>query len=272
MQCQATRRDTLVEVLRAERPDQAIVFVRTKIRCDQLFRRLRDRGLNVKALHGDMSPGPARRRHALVQGRPRADPRGHRRRRARPGHLDRHPRRQLRRPDEPRRLRAPHRAHRPRRALRARASPSSSRASGASSRPSSATSGPRSRPWSAGAHVAPAPVAERPRRHSKPHLSRNGDEPYAKLIAGVGRAEGVEVADLVHAVTGAAGLDGEAVRDVRVLERFSFLSVPRSEAERVVEAVDGTRDQRDRRCACSWPAAELPRATGFARGGPRVQR
>src|SRR2546423_13725214 len=49
--------DRLVEVLRAEGPEQAIVFVRTKIRCDQLFRTLRDRGLNVKALHGDMTQG-----------------------------------------------------------------------------------------------------------------------------------------------------------------------------------------------------------------------
>ena len=49
--------DKLVEVLRAERPDQAIVFVRTKIRCDQLFRTLRDRGMNVRALHGDMTQG-----------------------------------------------------------------------------------------------------------------------------------------------------------------------------------------------------------------------
>ena len=47
----------LVEVLRAERPEQAIVFVRTKIRCDQLFRTLRDGGMNVRALHGDMSQG-----------------------------------------------------------------------------------------------------------------------------------------------------------------------------------------------------------------------
>ena len=44
-------------MLEAERPDQAIVFVRTKIRCDQLFRTLRDRGMNVKALHGDMCQG-----------------------------------------------------------------------------------------------------------------------------------------------------------------------------------------------------------------------
>jgi ATP-dependent RNA helicase DeaD len=49
--------DALVRVLDAERPEQAIVFVRTKIRCEQLYRALRDRGMNVKALHGDMSQG-----------------------------------------------------------------------------------------------------------------------------------------------------------------------------------------------------------------------
>src|SRR6201995_3485652 len=49
--------DALVEVLEAERPDQAIVFVRTKIRDDQLYRSLRDKGLNVRALHGDMTQG-----------------------------------------------------------------------------------------------------------------------------------------------------------------------------------------------------------------------
>ena len=43
----------------AEQPDQAIVFVRTKIRCDQLYRKLRDEGMNVKALHGDMTQGRA---------------------------------------------------------------------------------------------------------------------------------------------------------------------------------------------------------------------
>ncbi len=49
--------EVLADVLRAERPDQAIVFTRTKIRCDQLYRKLRDKGMNVKALHGDMSQG-----------------------------------------------------------------------------------------------------------------------------------------------------------------------------------------------------------------------
>jgi ATP-dependent RNA helicase DeaD len=49
--------DKLIEVLQSERPRQAIVFVRTKIRCDELHRRLRDRGFDVRALHGDMTQG-----------------------------------------------------------------------------------------------------------------------------------------------------------------------------------------------------------------------
>jgi len=48
------------------------------------------------------------------------------------------------------------------------------------------------------------------------------------------------VADIVGAVTSAAGLEGEAVRDVMVLDRFSFLSVPAGEAERVIDALDGS--------------------------------
>ncbi|MCW3010430.1 MAG: box helicase, partial [Solirubrobacterales bacterium] len=54
---QADKAEKLVEVLAAEKPDQAIVFARTKIRVDQLYKKLRDGGMNVKALHGDMSQG-----------------------------------------------------------------------------------------------------------------------------------------------------------------------------------------------------------------------
>ena len=49
--------DELARVLKAERPEQAIVFVRTKIGADRLARRLGDKGVRVKALHGDMSQG-----------------------------------------------------------------------------------------------------------------------------------------------------------------------------------------------------------------------
>jgi ATP-dependent RNA helicase DeaD len=95
--------------------------------------------------------------------------------------------------------------------------------------------------WEPGAKSAPTPVKERPRRHSKPGISRSGgkEETYVKLMVGSGSAAGLRVADIVGAVTSKAGLEGEAVRDVMVLERFSFLSVPTGEAERVIEALDG---------------------------------
>jgi ATP-dependent RNA helicase DeaD len=84
-------------------------------------------------------------------------------------------------------------------------------------------------------------MIDKPRRHTKPQIRHNGDEPYAKLIVSGGRAAGIEVADLVHAVTSAAAVDGESVRDVKVLEHFAFLSVPADDAERIAAAVDGER-------------------------------
>jgi ATP-dependent RNA helicase DeaD len=231
--------DVLVDLLRAERPDQAIVFVRTKIRCDQLYKKLRDRGMNVKALHGDMSQGSrdgvmlafkAGRLPILVATDVAA--RG----------LDISTVTHVINYDVPispdvyvHRIGRTGRVGRAGRAITF-VEPRQQRELEAIER----HIGTSISPWSPGAHTAPAKVEERPRRHSKPQITRNGDEPYAKLIAGAGRAAGIEVADLVHAVTGAAGIDGEAVRDVRVLEHFSFLSVPSSEAERVVAAVDGT--------------------------------
>ena len=49
--------DALARVLESEKPDQAIVFARTKIRTEQLFQTLKNKGMNVRALHGDMSQG-----------------------------------------------------------------------------------------------------------------------------------------------------------------------------------------------------------------------
>jgi ATP-dependent RNA helicase DeaD len=47
----------LVELLKIEEPEQAIIFCRTKIGASRLERTLKDKGLDVKALHGDMSQG-----------------------------------------------------------------------------------------------------------------------------------------------------------------------------------------------------------------------
>ena len=47
----------LIELLKIEEPEQAIIFCRTKIGASRLERTLKDKGLDVKALHGDMSQG-----------------------------------------------------------------------------------------------------------------------------------------------------------------------------------------------------------------------
>jgi ATP-dependent RNA helicase DeaD len=232
----------LVEVLRAEGAgggsNQTIVFVRTKIRCDQLFRTLRDGGMNVRALHGDMSQGSrdgvmlafkggrvpilvatdvAARgldistvTHVVNYDVP-TSPDTYVHRIGRTGRVGRSGRAiTFVEARQKRELEAIERHI-----------------------------GTQVAAWEKDAKAAPTPVRERPRRHSKPHISRDGDEPSVKLLIAGGRASGMSVADIISAVTSAAGLDGEAVRDVSVLERFSFLSVPAAEADRVIEALDG---------------------------------
>jgi ATP-dependent RNA helicase DeaD len=234
----ADKADKLGDVLRAEKPDQAIVFVRTKIRCDQLNRKLRDRGMNVKALHGDMSQGSrdgvmlafkGGRLPVLVATDVAA--RG----------LDISTVTHVVNYDVPvspdvyvHRIGRTGRVGRSGRAITFVEPRQKGELEAIEKHVGMEIS-----EWKEGAHTAPQPVEEKPRRHSKPQISRNGDEPHTKLIAAVGRAEGIEVADLVSAVTHEAGLGGEAVRDVKVLQRFSFLTVPESEADRVVGALSG---------------------------------
>ncbi len=231
--------DRLIGVLEAERPTQAIVFVRTKVRCDELYRRLRDRGIDVKALHGDMTQGArdgvmigfkGGRTPLLVATDVAArgldisgvshvinfdvptSPDVYVHRIGRTGRVGRSGRAiTLFEARQRREIEAIERH-----------------------------AGVRLAPWVEDAHVAPTPVKAKPRRHSKPHVSVNGDGPARKLIVSVGRAAGLEPSDIIHAITAATGLDGEAVRNVKMLERFSFVEVPASELERVLELVDGT--------------------------------
>jgi len=237
----AEKVDTLVRVLEAERPRQAIVFVRTKIRCEQLYRTLRDKGMNVKALHGDMSQGSRDgvmisfkdgRVQILVATDVAA--RG----------LDISTVTHIVNFDVPvspdvyvHRIGRTGRVGRSGRAITF-VEPRQERALKAIEEHANTTIAP----WAEGAHVAPARASEPTRRHRKPHdaeravAGRNG---YATLIANAGRAAGVTEADLIAAVR-RTGVDGEAIRNVRLLERFAFLEVPREDAERVVEAVRGT--------------------------------
>jgi ATP-dependent RNA helicase DeaD len=229
--------DALISLLEAERPEQAIVFVRTKIRCEQLYRTLRDKGWDVRALHGDMTQGgrdgvmisfKSGRLPVLVATDVAA--RG----------LDITGVSHVINYDVPtspdvyvHRIGRTGRVGRSGRAITL-FEPRQKREMAAIER----HTGVSIAPWAPGAHVAALPVTpKRPRRHSKPHA--DGDGRVVKLIAAGGRAEGIEPRDVIHAVTAATGLDGEAVRNVRVLERFAFLEVPEAEVERVLERANG---------------------------------
>jgi ATP-dependent RNA helicase DeaD len=231
--------DALVRVLEAERPEQALVFVRTKVRCDQLYRTLRDRGFNVRALHGDMTQGA--RDGVMISFKDGRLPllvatdvaaRG----------LDITGVSHVINYDVPT---SPdvyvHRIGRTARVGRSgRAITLFERRQRREVEAIERHAGVKLAPWVPGAHVAPTPVTEPPRRHSKPHVSADGDGPGRKLIVSGGRAAGLEPSDIIHAITAATGLDGEAVRNVRVLERFAFVEVPEREADRVVREVSGT--------------------------------
>ncbi len=79
-----------------------------------------------------------------------------------------------------------------------------------------------------------------------PGLQARRDGALRQAGAGRRRAAGLSVADIVGAVTSSAGLDGEAVREVLVLDRFSFLSVPASEAERSSRRSTASRSRATR--------------------------
>jgi ATP-dependent RNA helicase DeaD len=239
----ADKTDELARVLEAERPRQAIVFVRTKIRADQLYRKLQDRGMNVKALHGDLTQG--QRDGVMLSFKGGRVPilvatdvaaRG----------LDIVSVTHIVNYDVPtspdvyvHRIGRTGRVGRSGRAITF-VEPRQRRELEAIERHAST----KISPWAEGAHVAPAKIAEPPRRHRvKPHdlatAPANGAG-YTKLIANAGRESGLEAAELIAALAGGSGLDGEAIRNVRVLERFALVEVPSAEAERIVAAVNGT--------------------------------
>ncbi len=87
------------------------------------------------------------------------------------------------------------------------------------------------------AAVEPAAPERQPRRprHTKPRKAAAG--PTAKLVVGAGRAHGIEPADVISAIVNNSHLEGEDVRNVRVLERFTLVEVPADRAGEVVETV-----------------------------------
>jgi ATP-dependent RNA helicase DeaD len=237
--------EALVKVLKAERPEQAIVFVRTKIGVDRLARKLGDAGVRVKALHGDMSQGTrdgvmiafkGGRERLLVATDVAArglDITG-------VSHVVNYDI-----PNSPdiyvHRIGRTGRAGDTGRAITI-ITPKQRRELDAIERHANTEIAEWSpngdRPRRPRAKKEPERQTRRP-RHTKPH-PRDG-VPYAKLFVGAGRAQGIEPADVVAAVVDNSHLENDDVRNVRVLERFSFVDVPEARAQEVAGKVSGNR-------------------------------
>jgi ATP-dependent RNA helicase DeaD len=235
--------ERLAEVLKAERPEQAIIFARTKIGVDRLARTLDRKGLRVKTLHGDMSQGArdgvmiafkGGRERLLVATDVAArglDITG-------VSHVVNYDI-----PNSPdiyvHRIGRTGRAGESGRAITL-ITPKQRRDLEAIERHAKT----EIEEWSP---EGPRPRERRTRReretrrprHTKPH-ARDG-VPYAKLVVGAGRRDGIEPADVVGAVVDHTHLENADVRHVRVLERFSFVEVPAHRAAEVAGKVNGKR-------------------------------
>jgi len=249
----------LVELLKTEEPEQAIIFCRTKIGASKLEKTLKDKGLDVKALHGDMSQGSRdgvmiafkdHRVRLLVATDIAA--RG----------LDIEHVTHVINFDVPassevyvHRIGRTGRVGRTGRAITF-VTPAQRDEIGRIERDVKTTIGEWESPEERMEH-APRPrrrerekPAEKEKKREKP-AEEKSEEPKAekepangdavKLFVNRGERSGIDEEDLRWALREGAVLPEEAIHDVRVLHRFSFVEVDPEHADRTVEFLDGTK-------------------------------
>ncbi|MGN6557385.1 MAG: helicase-related protein, partial [Solirubrobacterales bacterium] len=245
----------LVELLKTEEPEQAIIFTRTKIGASKLEKTLKDKGLDVKALHGDLSQGVRdgvmisfkdHRVRLLVATDIAA--RG----------LDVEHVTHVINYDVPNssetyvhRIGRTGRVGRTGRAITF-VTPDQRDEIGRIERDVNPTIGEWETPEERLEHAPRprrrererAPRRER-RRAPEPAANGGGDEKSkektVKLFVNRGERSGIDEESLRWALREGAVLPDEAVHDVRVLHRFSFVEVDPDLAERTVEYLDGTK-------------------------------
>ncbi len=242
----------LVELLKTEEPEQAIIFCRTKIGASRLEKTLKDKGLDVKALHGDMSQGSRdgvmiafkdHRVRLLVATDIAA--RG----------LDIEHVTHVINYDVPassevyvHRIGRTGRVGRTGRAITF-VTPAQRDEIGRIERDVKTSIGEWETPEERIEHAPPP--RRRERSESPPQAKREQDRPAepatkdapdsVKLFVNRGERSGIDEEDLRWALREGAVLSDDAIHDVSVLHRFSFVRVDPDEAERVVEFLDGTK-------------------------------
>jgi len=248
--------DRLIEVLKAEEPEQAIIFCRTKIGASKLDKTLRDKGLNVKALHGDMSQGSRdgvmisfkdHRLRLLVATDVAArgldiehvthvinydvpdTTEGYVHRIGRTGRVGRTGRAitfvtPAQRDEIPRIERE------------------AKVAIGEWERPEERLEhAPRPRRRDRGSDQGSESAEKSDQRSESPDARPDPADGTVKLFINRGTRSGISEEDLRWALTEGAVVPEEAIADVRVLERFSFVELDAEHAESTVERLDGTK-------------------------------
>ncbi len=234
--------NSLVELLKAEEPEQAIIFCRTKIGASRLDKTLRDKGLDVKALHGDMSQGSRdgvmiafkdHRVRLLVATDIAA--RG----------LDIEHVTHVINYDVPdssetyvHRIGRTGRVGRTGRAVTL-VTPAQRKEIDRIERDVKTTIGEWETPEERLEH-APRP-RRRERDGKRPAEPAEGRDGFVKLFVNRGENSGITEEDLRWALREGALLPEEAIHEVRVLHRFSFVELAENESDRVVEFLDGTK-------------------------------
>ncbi len=250
----------LGELLKSEEPEQAIIFCRTKIGASRLEKTLKDKGLDVKALHGDMSQGSRdgvmiafkdHRVRLLVATDIAA--RG----------LDIEHVTHVINYDVPNSSEAyVHRIGRTGRVGRTgRAitlvTPAQRKEIARIEDDVKTTIGEWESPEERLEHAPPPRRRERkrkePEERDKPEETANGKEAPAraserkasgdavKLFVNRGERSGISEEDLRWALREGAVLPDEAIHDVHVLHRFSFVHIDSDQADKTVEFLDGTK-------------------------------
>jgi ATP-dependent RNA helicase DeaD len=231
--------ECLIEVLRAEEPEQAIVFCRTKIGAARLDRTLRDRGLDVKALHGDMTQG--QRDGVMIAFKDHKLPllvatdvaaRG----------LDIEHVTHVINYDVPdttegyvHRIGRTGRVGRTGRAITF-VTQSQRREIPRIEREAKVSIGAWEPPEERLEH------APRPRRREHPaEADGDGAAGRVKLFVNRGRRSGIDEDDLRWALTEGAVVPDDEIAAIRVLERFSFVELDGEHAEKAVSRLDGTK-------------------------------
>ncbi len=265
--------DKLIEILRVEEPEQAIVFCRTKIGTSRLDKRLRDRGLPCKALHGDLSQGQRdgvmisfkEHKHPLLVATDVAA-RGldiehvthvinfdvpntteiYVHRIGRTGRVGRTGRAITlitpKQEDDLRRIEREAKVsigewESPEERLEH--APRPRRRDHSEDRERRAAKPPPSEPTAAdGAEFAELVEPEVSGQAPGP-ASADGD--HAKLFLNRGAGSGLSEDDIRWALVEGAVLPAQSIHDIRVLERFSFVDIDDAFAEQAVERLDGTK-------------------------------